>query len=115
MTIKPVRPRAIATADFDDITDFYVAEAGIAVAQRFGAALTAAFDRLEANPAIGSPLIGEACKRPGLRTWPVTGFPYLVCYFDGAESVDVWRILHGARDLALLLGEAGENGADADG
>ena len=26
--IRPVRPRAAATADFDDITDFYLAEAG---------------------------------------------------------------------------------------
>ena len=115
MTDKPLQPRASATRDAYRIVEYYEEEAGGPVADRFAAALEAAYRRLRRNPAIGSPLIGEACKRPGLRTWPVTGFPYLVCYFDGAESVDVWRILHGARDRALLLCEAGENWADADG
>lgn len=103
---KPVRPRAAATADFDAITDFYLVEAGVSVAQRFGSALTSAYERLARNPAIGSPLIGGTCGRPGLRSWPVTGFPYLVCYFERPDHVDVVRVLHGARDLAVALGEA---------
>ena len=101
--IRPVRPRAAATADFDEITDFYLAEAGVAVAQRFGLALAATYDRLEGNSAIGSPLIGESCALPGLRSWPVTGFPYLVCYFERPDHVDVVRVLHGARDLDAIL------------
>lgn len=104
---KPVRPRAVATADFDAITDFYLDEANIDVALGFGAALADAFRRLEDNPGIGSPLIGERLLRPGLRAWPVQGFPYLICYFEQVDHVDVWRILHGARDLgAVLAGSA---------
>lgn len=103
--IKPVRPRQPATADFDDATDFYTDTGGPSVAERFGAALTAAYDRLEINPAIGSPIIGEALRRPGLRTWPVSRFPYLILYFERPDHIDVWRILHGARDLDAVLGD----------
>ncbi|HRH19895.1 MAG TPA: type II toxin-antitoxin system RelE/ParE family toxin [Brevundimonas sp.] len=103
--IKPVRPRTTATADFDDITDYYLAEAGPAIAQRFGSALMAAYQRLEGYPAIGSSLIGEFFSRPGLRSWPVSGFPYLVCYFERLDHVDVVRVLHGARDLGVLLND----------
>ena len=106
--IKQVRPRPAATADFDAITDFYLAEAGVTVAQRFGSALTAAYDRLSGNPAIGSPLIGEACAHPGLRSWPVSGFPYLVCYFERSDHIDVIRVLHGARDLGAVLSDTAE-------
>lgn len=103
MTGKPVRPRVTATADFDQITDFYVDEAGAGVAERFGLALTEAYAVLEAHPAAGSPAPEKLYRRPGLRTWPVKGFPYLICYFDTPDHVDVWRILHGARDLGSLL------------
>lgn len=92
------------TRDAYQIVEYYEEEAGLAVADRFATALDAASKRLRANPAIGSPLIGETCKRPGLRTWPVAGFPYLVCYFDRPDHIDVWRILHGARDLGAVLG-----------
>ncbi len=39
----------------------------------------------------------------GLRTWPVPKFPYLILYFERQDHVDVWRILHGARDLQSIL------------
>ena len=103
MTGKPLRPRTSATRDAYRIVEYYEEEAGVAVADRFTAALDAAYKRLRANAAIGSPLIGESCKRSGLRSWPVKGFPYLICYFDQPDHVDVWRILHGARDLGSLL------------
>lgn len=100
---KPVRPRESATADFDDAADFYTDSGGLLVAERFGMALTAAYDRLEANPGIGSPIAADILRRPGLRTWPVPKFPYLILYFERQDHVDVWRILHGARDLQSIL------------
>ena len=36
---------------------------------------------------------------PGLRSWLVTGFPYLVFYVESAADIDVWRVLHAARDI----------------
>lgn len=106
MTRKPVRPRAAATADFDQISDFYLAEAGVAVALRLGDAVMAAFRELEHAPGIGSPLLGQRLGRPGLRTLAVSGFPYLICYFERPDYTDVWRILHGSRDLGAVLDQA---------
>lgn len=108
MTTKLVRPRASATRDAYQIVEYYEEGAGTTVADRFTVALDAAYKHLRANPSIGSPLIGESCKRPGLRAWPVRGFPYLICYFDTPDHVDVWRILHGARDLGSLLVDEAE-------
>ena len=36
---------------------------------------------------------------PGLRSWPLTHYPYLVFYLERADHVDVWRVLHGQRDI----------------
>lgn len=111
MINKPVRPRSSATGDAYQIVNHYEAEAGIAVADRFASALESGYRRLEATPAIGSPRAGERYNRPGLRTWPVKGFPYLICYFDTPDHIDVWRILHAARDLGALLDDrTGESG-----
>jgi toxin ParE1/3/4 len=99
---------AQATRDAYQIVEYYEEEAGTAIGDRFTVALDAAYRRLRANPSIGSPLIGESCKRSGLRSWPVVGFPYLICYFERPDDVDVWRILHGARDLGALLGTPDE-------
>jgi plasmid stabilization system protein ParE len=38
----------------------------------------------------------------------VTGFPYLVCYFDRPDHVDVVRVLHGVRDLGVVLSDIAE-------
>lgn len=103
MTGKPIRQRPAATYDFDGIVDYYLAQAGIALATRFSEALNDALDLVCRNPGAGSGLIAERNGLPGLRGWPVSGFPYLICYFDRPDHVDVWRILHGARDLGPLL------------
>jgi toxin ParE1/3/4 len=36
---------------------------------------------------------------PGLRSWPLTRYPYLVFYVERSDHVDVWRVLHGQRDI----------------
>ena len=43
-------------------------------------------------------------RRPGLRSWYVDGFDsYLIFYRPIAEGVEIYRVLHGARDLRRLL------------
>ena len=103
MRRKPVKASPAATADADDIADHYATTAQRALADRFADALLAAYQRLSQSPGIGSPLLGERCGIAGLRSWKIKGFPYLVCYFEQPEHIDVWRILHGARDLGALL------------
>jgi toxin ParE1/3/4 len=41
--------------------------------------------------------------RPGLRSWPIARYPYLVFYREGEQRIEVLRVLHGRRDIASLL------------
>ncbi len=42
---------------------------------------------------------------PGLHTWPLKRYPYLVFYRDRGDHIDVWRVLHGRRDIAAWMRE----------
>jgi plasmid stabilization system protein ParE len=42
---------------------------------------------------------------PGLRRWPLRRFPYLIFYMEQADHIDVWRVLHGRRDIPALMRE----------
>jgi toxin ParE1/3/4 len=44
-------------------------------------------------------------KLPGPRAWPLAGYPYLVFYIERPDHVDVWRILHGQRDIPAWMQE----------
>ncbi len=55
-----------------------------------------------------NPLIGRARTEfghDGLRSWRIQGFGrYLVFYVPREERVQIWRVLHGSRDLHDQLG-----------
>ena len=108
--MKPSRviPRGAAIRDAEDATDYYIREAGDAVAFRFIDALQAAYHRIGANPGIGSPRLGGLIGLPSLRTWPVRDFPYVICYEMGPGTVDVWRVLHAQSDIPEHLFQAGD-------
>lgn len=109
MSRKPVAPRARARQDIEEAIDHYRAEAGETVAQGFVDALEAAFAHLAAQPASGSLRYAYELDLPGLRVWPLRRYPWLIFYRDTPESVDVWRVLHGARDIpAWTADPAGE-------
>jgi toxin ParE1/3/4 len=40
---------------------------------------------------------------PGLRSWPLTRYPYLVFYIERDNHIDVWRVLQSQRDIAKWL------------
>lgn len=101
--ILAVSPRPAAVRDVEEAVDYYLSEAGQRIADRFVDALEAAYDRLSRAPGVGSPLLGAALGFPNLRTWPVPGFPYLICYEAGDHDVDVWRVLQAQRDLGAAL------------
>ncbi len=108
MSGKPIRQRPAAINDHDAVVDYYLEQSGNGLATRFSAELKDAFERIGRNPGVGSRLVGDHCGLPGLRTWPVSGFPYLVCYFDTSDYIDVLRILHGARDLEAVFADPAE-------
>ena len=42
---------------------------------------------------------------PGLRFWPLTRYPHLVFYVERPDHIDVWRVLHGTRDIPQWMVE----------
>ena len=103
MTAKPVVRRQTAVLDVEAIVDHYLGTAGAQLALGFIDALEQAVAHLARHPGTGSPRHGHLLAMPGLRTWPLNRFPYLVFYFDSGATVEIWHVLHGAMDLPEWL------------
>ena len=83
-------------------------EATEEVALRFIDAVDAALRSLADTPEIGRLREFRSARLAGLRSWPVPGFPkHLIFYRADEDLVEVVRVLHGARDLALVLEDEG--------
>ncbi|MEQ9575748.1 MAG: type II toxin-antitoxin system RelE/ParE family toxin, partial [Rhodospirillales bacterium] len=74
-------------------------------AVEFARALKRAFIHIALLPASGSSRWAHVLGLRGLRTWPLTGFPYLVFFTEGVDQIDVWRVLHQERDIPKWMGE----------
>lgn len=105
MTARALRLRPRANEDLAEHVRYLSGEsAGLAV--RFIDAVLAALDTLRAHPEMGAPRAWRDERLSGLRTWPVPGFErWLIFYRLTEASVDVVRVLHGARDLPEVLRE----------
>jgi toxin ParE1/3/4 len=72
-------------------------------AQLFLEAAYETFEFLARNPDVG-------CQRldlgfPEIRSWRISGFRrYLIFYRVLPDRIQIWRVLHGARDLHQSLG-----------
>ncbi len=103
MRRRLVRKRA-AERDLADQVE-YIARERPAAARRYLLALKNSFKRLVENPEVGALHTFGNPKLRGLRMWPVPGFPkFLIFYRVTKGRVEVIRILHGARDIAQVLG-----------
>jgi toxin ParE1/3/4 len=70
-------------------------------ANRFLAAIEAEFTLLSAHPFLGR---RRFFKTRNIRSWRVRGFEkHLVYYLVNTDSIDVIRVLHGARDVKTML------------
>lgn len=109
MTPKLVVLRATARRDIDAAVDHYLTGAGRKTALRFINRVEEAFLHVAMSVESGSPRYGHEFNLPGLRSWPVRSFPYLIFYMATRGRVDVWRVLHRERDLPAWMDE-GEGG-----
>lgn len=105
MTAKPLVPREQANRDIDDAIAYYLGEGAEQAALGFVDALEDACIHLARHPASGSPRYAHELNLPGLRAWPLTRYPYLVFYVERPEHIDVWRVLHGQRDIPAWMQE----------
>ena len=83
----------------------YGKEGGARVAVKLANVTIAALDQIELDPGISSPTLGKLLGIPGLRTWRVSKFPLLWCYFELGEYLDVVRLLCERQDIAAILGD----------
>lgn len=97
--------RQLARTDIEQAAVYYLESAGLAAAERFVAAVEAAVANAATHPEAGSARYAQPLDRPGLRFWPLKGFPYLVFYRDTGDHFDVWRVLHAERDIPAWLRE----------
>ena len=101
--MKPVRLRARARQDVEAALDHYREEAGASVALGFVDALETGLRHIGEHPASGSPRFAHDLGLPELRCWPLGGYPQIIFYVVAEDVVDVWRVLHGARDIPSSL------------
>jgi toxin ParE1/3/4 len=100
---KAVIPRVLARRDVDEVVDHYLSEGAEQAALGFIEALEQAYAHLGRHPATGSPRYAHELDLPGLRTWPVIHYPHLIFYIERDDHVDVWRVLHGQRDIPAWM------------
>lgn len=103
---KPVVPRELANRDVDEAIAHYLKEAGAEVALSFIDALEHAYRHIGRHPASGSSRYASELRLPGLHAWPLRRFPHVVFYVETDGCIDVWRVLHGARDIPTWMQEA---------
>lgn len=105
MKPKSLLPRERANRDVDEAIAHYLSHEAPAAALGFIDALEQAYAHLSLHPSTGSPRYAHELNLPGLRAWPLTRYPYLVFYVEHADHIDVWRVLHGQRDIPAWMQE----------
>ncbi len=106
MKAKAVVPREQARRDVEGAVAYYLTEDAESAALSFIDALETTYRHIGRHPAAGSPRYAHELNLPGLRSWPLTRHPYLVFYMERPDHIDVWRVLHGQRDIPAWMQEA---------
>lgn len=108
MKPKPVIPRELANLDVEGAIEHYFGEGAGQAALGFIDALEQAYGHISRHPATGSPRYAHELNLPGLRFWPLTRYPHLVFYVEHSDHIDVWRVLHGQRDIPAWMRQPDE-------
>lgn len=103
MKAKAVVPREQARCDVNDAIAHCLSEDAEHAALGFVDALQRAYEHIGRHPGTGSPRYAHEMHLPSLRVWPLTRYPHLVFHIERADHVDMWRVLHGQRDLPAWL------------
>lgn len=102
---KPVILRPLAGRDIAKALKHYRREGGAVLANAWVDAIEQGLMHVGMHPATGSTRYAAVLQLAGLKFWPLRKFPYLIFYIEREESVDVWRVLHGQRDIPAWLSE----------
>ena len=108
MKSKPIIPRVLANRDVDAVVAHYLDQDAESAALGFIDALEQAYAHIGRHAATGSPRYAHELNLPGLRFWPLTRYPHLVFYIEMDDHIDVWRVLHGERDIPTWMHQPDE-------
>ena len=103
MNGKRVVLRERVSRDAEAAVRYYRDEAGERVALGFVHALEDALVHIGRFPGAGSLRYAHELDLPGVRAWRLGRYPYVVFYVERDDHVDVWRLLHAERDMAVWL------------
>jgi len=92
------RFRVAAQRELLEAGQWYLADAGAAVAEQFGWAVQRALRLLTLMPQIGKP------SYPGVRTWPLKRFPYTLVYRVHGKVITVIAVAHQSREPGYWQG-----------
>jgi toxin ParE1/3/4 len=82
----------------------YIAEDDPDAADRFIEAAYETFSRLAELPGMGRARRFRASRLANLRSFRISGFDdYLIFYSSTTDGIEVYHVLHGARDLERLF------------
>ena len=110
MKSKPIVPRELANSEVDEAIECYLSEGAQQAALGFIDALEKAYAHIGRHPDAGSNRYAHELNLPGLRSCSLKRYPHLVFYVEREDHVDVWRVLHGQRDIPAWLSADSESG-----
>ncbi len=90
--MNQVRWTAVAVEDLSAICDFTELHFGADQAQKAANAIYDAAERLARTRFLGRP-----GRKFGTREFKITGLPFVIIYVSDTETVEILRVLHGAR------------------
>jgi toxin ParE1/3/4 len=99
----PVILRSAAERDIEQAVEYYVAEGSPEAALGLIDELEETFRLLSTHPGLGSQRYAELLSIPGLHSRGLRCYPHVVFYLQRQDHVDVWRVLHGKRDIPETL------------
>jgi toxin ParE1/3/4 len=103
---KPVILRAMASRDIDEAIAHHLEQSADSAALGFIDARGQACLRISRHAATGSPRYAPELNLPGLRSWTLSRCPHLVFHRQTNDHIDVWRVLHGERDIPEWMQQA---------
>lgn len=103
MKQKPVIPRALARDDVERAIAYYLEQEADKAALGLIDALEHAYKQLSRHPESGSNRYVHELDLPGLQSWPLKRYPYVVFYVERPNHIEVWRVLHGMSGIPSWL------------
>jgi len=99
------RIRILPAADRDiDEQIAYISQENLGAAGRYVEAVSASLDHIARMPGMGTTREYRSPRLTGLRMIPIHGFGnFLVFHLVTPRTVDIVRVLHGARDIRKIF------------